>query len=190
LEGVEGEMSRTVIVKCATCGAPTKKCPSEINRANALGRRFFCDKDCAGIARRTIDTRADAQKKADKREYDRVYRELNRARIKRLKAMRYQRDRDPEKERAKRQERMSYHVEYCRQYYADPKRKAEKVRYDAERRALLATGDPYWAECHLLLVALNKEIRARSTSYQRRVERGYYTRDAQRRRRDAQISRW
>lgn len=174
-------------VRCFTCNAPVVKHPSEINRARKYGRRLFCDKDCAGIARRTIDARTDTEKKLDKREYDMRYRARNRSLLKTKKAAYYQRTRNPEKERAKRRARMAWHVEYCRKYYSDPERKAAKVEYDSARRSRLQYG--YWAECHRLYVELCREIRRlEPNKYERLKARGYEFNKAKNRRRACAIA--
>ena len=90
--------------------------------------------------------------KAQKAEYDREYRRKNRAMLKRKKAAYFQRTYDPAAAAVKRQERMPYHVEYCRQ----PKYKAKKSAYD-RRRKLSRFGD--YAEAFAALEQLQKEIR-------------------------------
>ena len=73
--------------------------------------------------------------------------------------------------------RMPKHVEYCRQ----PEYRAKKHDYDKKR-----SEDEYgeFAEAWRLLQDLEKEIRSQATAYERRVANGYYTRNAQKRRRE------
>ena len=93
------------------------------------------------------------------------------------KAEWYQRNRDPEKERAYRQANMPRHLEYCRQ----PEYRAKKHEYDISKAK-----DEYgeWGDAWRLLLDLEKEIRSQATAYERRVANGYYTRNAQKRRRE------
>ena len=132
-------------------------------------KRTFCSMQCAGSVRRTPK----ADKVARKKLYDEQYRARHARRIKRRKAIAYQANRDPEKERRKRAERMKYHVEYCRAYYADPKRRAAKVAYDMDRRAA-AYGE--FAEAYKVYVRLAQANCKRASTYERLRARGYYER--------------
>lgn len=90
--------------------------------------------------------------KEEKAAYDRKYRAKNRERIRALKAAYFQRTYDPVKAAKERKKRMPQHIEYCRQ----PKYKAYKRKYDAERRSARFGA---FAEAHKALLALVKEIR-------------------------------
>ena len=75
-------------------------------------------------------------------------------------------------------------------YYADPKRKQEKVDYDQRRRDAKYAE---YAECHRLLIELQNLVRTLEPSgYERAKARGYYNNGRQviERKRDANISRW
>lgn len=124
------------------------------------------------MARRVSTT----YKKRRKSDYDARRRIEKGAELRAQKRDYYQRTRNPEKERERRQAGMARHVEYCRR----PEYKAAKADYDSARRA--QEYGPY-ADAYLLLLDLEREIRSRATSYERRKARGYYTRDAQQRRR-------
>lgn len=149
---------------------------------------MYCNRTCCGLARRV--ERSAEDKKVRKAAYDLARRngEL-REKILAEKRERHRRTYTPEKGREYRATRNFDHTEYCRRYYADPERKAAKVRYDRERRAQLDYGP--FAEAAMLLVDLEKEIiRREPDGYERRKARGYYERTAQQRKRNAGISRW
>lgn len=158
---------------CGSCGAAVRQSKGSINRAVREGKPLYCDRVCAGHARRV----SSSYKKRKKAEYDTRRRTEKAAEISAHKREYYQRTRNPEKERALRQANMERHVEYCRQ----PEYKAGKAEYDRERRA--EEYGPY-GDAYLLLLGLEREIRSRATSYERRRARGYYTRTSQQRRRE------
>jgi len=141
---------------------------------------------CAGAAKAKHIPRD--EKVAAKAAYDREYRAANRAMLKAKKAAYFQRTYDPAIAADERKSRAPAHAEYIKRYYADPRRKAEKVAYDADRRAS-AYGE--FADAHKALVALKKEvIKLCPDKYERMKARGYYERNAQQRRRDAKLGRW
>lgn len=166
-------MSPAARVHCHYCGVVVQQSQSSINRAVRQGKPIYCDRECAGMARRVPLS----EKKEAKRLYDAQRRTEKAAEISAKKRDYYQRTRDPEKERVRGQAGMARHVEYCRR----PEYVASKAAYDLERRA--KEYGPY-ADAYLLLLDLEREIRSRATSYERRKARGYYTRAAQQRRRD------
>jgi hypothetical protein len=97
----------------------------------------------------------------------------------------------PEKGRAFRAKQKAKgwdHAAYCRAYFAaDPARKAAKEQYDRDRKD--AEFGPF-AEAHRALVELKKLTCALiPDKYERAKARGYYDRNAQQRRRDAQDQR-
>jgi hypothetical protein len=163
----------TATVFCQHCGAVVRQSQSAINRAIRDGKPLYCNRTCAGLARRVPPDR----KKKAKRAYDAQRRVEKAAEIRAKKAAYYQRTRDPAKERERRLQRMDRHVEYCRR----PEYVAYKADYDRQYRA-----EEYgeYAEAYLLLLDLEREIRSRASSYERRKARGYYTRAAQQRRRE------
>lgn len=158
---------------CRSCGDTVRQSQGSINRAIREGKPLYCDRVCAGLARRV----SASQKQRKKALYDGRRRIEKAAEISAQKRAYYQRARNPEKERERRQANMDRHVEYCRQ----PQYKATKAEYDRERRA--KEYGPY-GDAYLLLLDFEREIRARATSYERLKARGYYTRAAQQRRRD------
>lgn len=161
---------------CPQCAAAFAAATGRANWADSIGAPLYCGRACAGLARRSEPKTAE-QKKAEKAAYDRGYRKRYTEALKAYKALYYQEFRDREKERAARQARMPQHVAYCRR----PEYRAKKHEYDLRRNS-----DEYgeFAEAHRLLIDLEKEIRSQATAYERRVANGYYTRNAQKRRRE------
>lgn len=163
-------------ITCAHCGAKSRKAAGAVNRAAKIGAPLYCDRVCYGLAHRRDVPMTKAQLVERKRLYDAEYRARNRERLKAEKAGYYQRTRDPERERERRKANMPRHIEYCRR----PEYRAYKARYDAELRA--SEYGPF-ADAYRTLLELEKEIRARATKYERLKAKGYYTRNAQQRRR-------
>lgn len=161
--------------KCAHCGGLFAAKVSRANRADRDGAPLYCGRMCAGLARRVPKT--PEQKKAEKAAYDREYRERVAEQRRAQRAEHYQRTKDPVREREIRKQRMPQHVEYCRR----PEYRAYKQEYD-RKRAEMEYAE--WAETWRLLLDLEKEIRSQATAYERRVANGYYTRNAQKRRRE------
>jgi hypothetical protein len=155
-------MARTLEFSCAQCGRVGEKTSGHVRRSRKIGAPIYCDRACAGLARRT-DSRTPEQKRADKRAYDMEYRNRNREALKAKHAEYYakvgptQRDR----EREVRRKRMPLHVEYCRQ----PEYRKKKQSYDEQRRSKIY--GPF-AECHRLLVLLKREIVNRCPNYYER----------------------
>lgn len=145
-------------IECAHCGRTAEKPTGHVNRSRANGLRLYCNRRCAGLARRK-PRRSKAQRIAEKAAYDREYRRKNRERIKANKAAYFQTTYDPEKARVERKKRMAQHVEYCRR----PAYKVWKSAYDRQRRA--AEYGPA-ADAYLLTLELNREIKKRSSNYE------------------------
>ena len=123
------------------------------------------------MARRVGRSKAEAR--LLKAEYDMNYREAMREELAEKKRNYFKRTYDPDAAREHRRTRAFDHTAYCRRYYADPKRKAEKVEYDKWRRAGLLVGE--YAECLVLLIELKKEIiKQVPDRYERMKARGYY----------------
>lgn len=162
-----------VVAFCQHCGKMVQQSQSSVRRAIREGKPLYCDRACSGMARRV----APDQKKTAKRIYDARRRVEQASEISAKKAAYYQRTRDPVKERERRRANMGRHVEYCRR----PEYRAYKKDYDRQLRAE-EYGD--YADAYLLLLDLEREIRSRATSYERRRARGYYTRTTQQRRRE------
>jgi hypothetical protein len=148
-------------MRCSNCGKPHGRPTGEINRAAKIGARLFCDRRCAGLARRAGKTKE--QKVAEKRIYDAAYRAKNLAMLKAKKRAYFERTYDPKKAAVERKKRMHLHVAYCRQ----PRYKAWKQRYDQQYRA--REYGPF-ADAYLLAVNLNREIKTRSSNYEIRLE--------------------
>ena len=95
---------------------------------------------------------------------------------------------DPATARVERKKRSKYHTAYCREYYADPVKKREKVEYDIQRRGR-AYAD--FAEAWRLLIELEREIRTRCPDkYERQKARGYFTRIQERKHHERQDRRF
>lgn len=161
---------------CPQCGDRFAVETGRANRADKIGAPLYCGKVCAGLARRGPPKSVE-QKKAEKAAYDREYRQRDPEGMRIYKALYYRETCDREKERAVRQARMPQHVAYCRR----PEYRAKKHEYDAKRNAS-EYGE--YAETWRLLLDLEKEIRSQASAYERRVANGYYTRNAQKRRRE------
>jgi hypothetical protein len=160
---------------CGWCRQQVQQPTAKLNIALREQRPVYCNKDCAGMARRSGKT--EAEKKAEKREYDKAYRAANFERIKAEKAAWFQANYDPAKASVERKARMHLHVEYCRR----PEYRAKKAEYDRKRR--FQEFGPF-ADAAMVLDQLEKEIRARASWYEVAVAKGYFTRNAQKRRRE------
>lgn len=150
-----------MIVRCDYCCQPTDKAPGFVNRARKIGAALYCDRTCAGMARRVPSSKADRVEA--KRLYDAEYRRKNRAMLKAKKAAYFQRTYDPVRAARERRERMPLHVEYCRQ----PRYKAWKRTYDQKRRD--NEFGPF-AEAARLAINLNREIKGRMSNYEIRIQ--------------------
>jgi hypothetical protein len=148
---------------CAHCGKAATQSVSAVNRARKIGAPLYCNKTCAGAARRANKTMA--QKVEEKRIYDaaRRIREADRLRVQ--KAAYHQRTYDPAKAAVVRAARMPRHIEYCRQ----PAYRAWKTEYDLRRRAA-EFGE--FSEAYLLALEVNREIKQRMTRDEIYQERG------------------
>lgn len=137
---------------CDYCGQPHGKTAGAVNRANKINAPIYCNRTCAGMARRKDKTAE--QRKEEKRLYDEKYRAISPT-LKTRKAAYYQKTHDPIKEAAKRKERMPYHVKYCR----DPKYRAWKKNYDQQYLARKKYGE--FAEAAIVLRQVEQEVRQR-----------------------------
>lgn len=162
---------------CAHCHKPSLKERGDINRARKAGLALYCNRVCAGLARR--DGKTKAQRVEEKRLYDIEYRRKNRAILKAKKAAAYQQNRDPEKERAYRKAHMGRHLEYCRR----PEYRAYKKEYDKYYRA--KEFGPF-AEAYMLTIDLNREIKGRMTNEQIAHANGTQNKTQRRRRATAE----
>jgi hypothetical protein len=139
---------------CAYCGKPHGKSVSAVNRAVKAGLLIYCNRTCAGLAHRKEKT--PEKKKEEKRLYDLNYRATSPT-LKARKAAYYQRTKDPVKEAAKRKERMSQHLEYCR----TPEYRAWKKNYDQQYLAQKQYGE--FAESAIALRLVEQEVKERIT---------------------------
>lgn len=145
---------------CGHCGSVLNKTVGEINRAEKIGANLYCDRQCAGLARRLENPPTEAERKEAKRVYD-AQRRIEKAEEIRAKKREYfQRTYDPAKAAVVRKERMPKHVEYCRR----PEYVAWKREYD--RRYLASKQFGEFADVALLLQDLEREVEQRATRYE------------------------
>lgn len=163
-----------VAYQCAHCGATTETPSSAFNRAQKVGASLYCDRECAGLARRK--GKSDAQRKAEKSAYDAARRVALADKIKAEKREYHKRTYDPVKAAEVRKRRMPYHVEYCR----SPEYRAWKREYDRRYHANKYYGD--YAECFLLVMDLRAECLSQMTDYEIRYAKGGVAKTQQRRR--------
>jgi hypothetical protein len=166
---------KLVVVRCAFCGSEKKKESTAVTRANKEGRNLYCDRRCAGKGRRT-DTRTADQKRADKAEYDRRYRDDNKDLIKKKKSDYFRKTYDPIKAAEKRKINMHRHIKYCQQ----PQYVEKKKIYDRKYKAKKNHGE-YW-ESAVLALQINDEILKTTTKYQISIDNGTFNKKLTRRR--------
>lgn len=166
---------------CPQCNSECEKNTGAYNRAIKIGAKLFCSHQCA-INFRKISKKEKVEKK---RLYDIEYRRKNKEKIKRRKALEFQRDykANPEKYRAIRKARMAKHVEYCRQ----PDYRAKKRVYDREYRAKRNYGE-YW-ESHVAIMKIKDETEKIASKYERDLERGMINKAQNRRREYEKVKR-
>lgn len=169
-----------MMIVCAHCRRPADLAAGHVNRSRRLGLLLYCSRRCSGLAKRKHRTKTELKER--KRLYDQEYRATNLASITAKKAAYAKATYDPAKARIARRKTMPRHVAYCRQ----PKYKAYKHRYDAERYA--RQFGPF-AEAHKVMMALKREIKHRSTDYEIRQENQTFGKSQKRRRADAQTGR-
>ncbi len=145
----------------------------EVNRALKRGLPLYCDRTCAGLARRKNKTKE--QRVAEKREYDKEYRRENKAMLKEKKAAYFQRTYDPMEAAVERKKNMARHVAYCQR----PEYKAWKQDYDRKFRAKQGYGE-FW-ESYLLLHDVEREVYSRMSWYEIHLENGQLNKRNQRR---------
>ena len=167
---------------CKQCGNPFMARAAHVNRNG----NPFCSRRCHGLSRRKPPMPI-KEKKRLKAEYDRAYREKNKEMLRDKKAAYHRSTYDPEKARIERRGKMARHVEYCRKYYADPVRKAEKKDYDRKFRAKKQLGE-FW-EAHYLIQLINDEILRQTTKYEVMLEKGTLNKALKRGRRNENTKR-
>ncbi len=146
-------------VRCAYCRRFSTKEAGAVNRASKIGAPIFCDRRCAGLARRKHKTKA--QRVDEKRLYDAEYCKRNPTMLKAKKAAYFRRTYDPVKAAKERKKRMPRHVAYCRR----PEYKRWKSAYDLRYRAR-QFGE--FAEVYLLLGDVTREVNSRISDYDTR----------------------
>lgn len=149
---------------CLHCGEPVKQRQHAINRALREGKPLYCDRRCAGLARRRKVPLTEAERRAAKSEYDRKRRAEKHAEICAQKRQHYAENRERIKsehaEYRRRPESIARHNAYCRR----PEYVAVKREYDRRLRAQKGFGDDF-ADAFLILQDLEREIDARASRY-------------------------
>jgi len=126
---------------CPICNEPFKKSLGHYNRAMKNGLRVFCDKDCAGIARRkSVEEKKKVKAAYDKKIYNTPERQAARKRY-----FQNSYKRNPEKYKAIRRAKYPKHLEYLRR----PEYKKYKKEYDVKYLAKKDFGI-YWESAILL----------------------------------------
>jgi len=148
-------------MNCSYCGALLNKRNSEINRAKKKGLNLYCNRECFALSHRKNKT--EEQKKKEKREYDKAYREKNKRLIKAKKSEYFKKDyaKNPDKYKKRRKEGYGYHAEYIN----TPEYKAYKKNYDKKHRAEKKYGE-FW-ESSILLNEIEKQIPNREVKQQK-----------------------
>jgi hypothetical protein len=121
---------------------------------------------CAGFGRRLAVQPTLQEKIAAKAEYDRLYRERNRGKLKAKKAEYHQATYDPDAAAVVRKRRMPHHIEYCRR----PEYREWKSQYDKEYLARKQFGP--FAQAALILRDLEQEVLTRASRYQIDLDAG------------------
>ena len=153
-------MAKTVTCHCPQCQKEFLAYTSRVNRAHKDGAPLYCNKTCAGLARRRRNPPTKEERKAAKAEYDRRRREEKAEEIKAKKAAYFKRTYNREKASVERKKRAHLHAEYCRR----PDYKKWKADYDRHHRAKKEFGD--YDETFLLLQDIEREIDSRATRYE------------------------
>ncbi len=170
------------VVQCLQCGDDFHRPIGEINRAAKIGAPLYCNRACAGLARRNADKLTGEAARAHKAEYDRARREKLGAGLLAAKRDAYHARvaREGEALRAKqktyRDAHMARHVEYCRR----PEYKAIKAVYDRRFRAEKNFGP--FAEAFLVLQDVENEIASRASRQEIYAQNGIVNKSLKRKR--------
>lgn len=162
---------------CCYCDKPFKVKENNIGQRKKsirLGLPIYCGRKCAGLGRRTNETKE--EKQAIKSWYDMFLRvsmtEEERMLDSIKNALYFQMDynANPEKYKAQRQKKMPKHVEYCR----NPEYKKWKKSYDEKYRAQKDFGE--FAEAAVILKKIDqivdsKKIRIDKDCHNKRQKR-------------------
>lgn len=146
-------------MNCNYCGKPLNKTTGEINRAKKAGLSLYCNRECSGLGRRNDKTKE--QKKLEKQQYDKEYRNKNKERIKAKKAEYNKTKAGRATQKRDRDKRKEQHLEYCRQ----PEYRAYKKEYDQKHRAKKQYGE-FW-ESAILLNKIEQQIPNREVKQQK-----------------------
>lgn len=141
-------------VVCSYCGKEIEKATGLVNRARKMGLHLYCNRGCAGLAKRATVILSESEKKEAKRLYDIEYRKKNKALLKVKKAEYFKKDyaANPDKYREKRKNRAGQR----KKYLSTEKYKEYKRKYDARYRAEINYGP--FAEAFLILNQLESII--------------------------------
>jgi len=159
-------------ITCGHCGTTFKKEVGHINRAKKLGLGLYCNRKCAGIARRV--NRTQEEKKEIKRLYDIRYRENNEE----YRKSRMQAYNSSPSGRAMQKRNRDKFKESHAAYVKTPEYRKWKHEYDQKYHAKKNFGD-FW-EAFLILKEIDKEIEPEIL--QVRIEKGYYNKSQKRKR--------
>lgn len=157
-------------MRCPTCNNLLQKSTGEINRANKLGLKLYCNRTCAGIGRR----KSLEQKKERTWWYDAFNRLALADGIKQKKADYFKRDyaTNPEKYAAERRRKKQWHAEYIR----SARYRKWKADYDQQYLAQKKYGEH--AESILIIWQIESLIDTR----QARQDRNCHNKTQQRKR--------
>ena len=164
---------------CAFCGAPVQQKVGSINRALKERKPLYCDRVCAGLARR--NGLSPPERVAAKAAYDAARRDRLGEVLLEKKRAAYYVDHQLSLERSaaqrKKPQRRRYHNEYCR----TPDYRATKHDYDVRRYATQAFGEEF-AEAALALRSLQLDVDTRITRTEVYAEHGRLNRATQEKR--------
>lgn len=164
---------------CPHCGNEFSVTYSAANRADKTGVPRYCGRVCSGLARRSSLNQE--QKREAKAAYDRERRAVLGESLRAKKRAFYYANHETNlAKQANRRQQPGYKEKHLT-YMAKPEYRKKKKDYDEERRA---SEYGVFADAHRVLMELEKEIRSQASAYERRVANGYYTRNAQKRRRE------
>lgn len=141
---------------CPQCGKEAEKDTGDVNRAKKLGLPIYCNRTCAGLARRC--NRTDEEKKKIKSDYDKQRTDRHELWYLLWRGFEFRLDyeENPEKYRKERQRKYKKHLEYLR----TDKYKAWKKEYDLKYLAKKDFGI-YWESAILLKELENQLLKIR-----------------------------
>lgn len=169
-------------VRCGWCDEVTMKLVRDVNRAEKRKANLYCNRECAGLARRNAEPLTEEQKRVAKAEYDRKRRAALGEELLAAKRAAYHAAvaADAEALRAKQREhrrkRKAEHAAYCRR----PEYRNWKANYDRQYRAEKDFGP--FAEAAIILNDLQAEISTRATRTEIYAANGTLNKWTQRRR--------